>query len=272
MFKFLRALSLYSLLVVSLGLFVLNFFNPLLFSSVRDNAMGGIGRVVIFVDTGIGYVKDASKKIGYAFTIYQDNEALRRKQQDYDKLTVDLVILQDDISRLKEILKYNERYGTPDGMMARIVARSGGVYDYTFLLNRGTVDGVYEGQAIVANGAMIGYISDVYETTSRGVYITNINTAIPVKTDRGDRGIVFGDGPRSPVFLHEDNDSVFEVGDVVYSSGDGGAFPVGLLIGRIESIHGKDNMRITPQSSIHNLRFVYILRYHSQLYLHRGSQ
>jgi cell shape-determining protein MreC len=81
---------------------------------------------------------------------------------------------------------------------------------------------------------LVGRISGVGSRTSRVILVTDTSSRIPVTIQpSGQKAMLSGDNsPLPPLDFVEDDDEV-RPGDRVVTSGDGGVFPAGLLVGQV---------------------------------------
>lgn len=143
-----------------------------------------------------------------------------------------------------------------------VLADSGSPFRQSVLLNVGARDGIMDGWATMDGIGVVGRISGVGENTSRVILLTDASSRIPaIIQPSGQRIIVAGDNSAAPAieFL-EDSDAV-RPGHRVISSGDGGVFPAGLLIGQVAADpHGKLRVRLSADDQ--RLEFLRVLRHH----------
>ena len=106
-------------------------------------------------------------------------------------------------------------------------------YRQRFDLNRGLVDGVYVGQALIDAQGVVGQVVRVGPLTSEAVLITDADHAVPVSVNRnGVRTIAVGTGDSGRLRLpYLTNNADIVVGDLLISSGLGRRVP-GRLSGR----------------------------------------
>lgn len=259
--RFLRTVSLYALIMLSLGLFALSYLNPKLFDNIRFFILDVTAPVLVGFDRVYSKVETVPQTISNMVFVYKNNKALMEQLQDYNQKSIKISLYQQQIRHLQDTLNYTDQFGTPDGVLAKVVSRSGGAYDRTFTLDKGSVDGVFVGQVIIHHGYMAGYIVDVGNTISRAIFVTNINAHIPVMhAETQKRGLVMGDGAMAPKFIYADTVRDFAVGDVLVTSGDGGVFPQGLPVGKISAIHSLNNIRVTPFATRKDIQFMYIIK------------
>ena len=124
-------------------------------------------------------------------------------------------------------------------------------WDRVITLDRGTADGIHEGMPVVgslgavpehateasAAGGLIGQTMDVTAHSARVRLITDQNSGVAamVQSNRTE-GIVHGsiDGGLSLDFIS--HETTVKPGDVVITSGMGGIFPKGLLVGEVTKV------------------------------------
>lgn len=142
-----------------------------------------------------------------------------------------------------------------------VLADSGSPYRQSVLLNIGRRDGIIDGWAAMDGIGLVGRISGVAANTSRVLLLTDANSRVPaVIQPSGQRAMVAGDNsPRPLVDFIENRDSV-RPGDRVVSSGDGGVFPAGLLIGALEVDPG-GRLRVGLAADYERLEFLRVLRH-----------
>lgn len=144
-----------------------------------------------------------------------------------------------------------------------VLADSGSPFRQSVLLNVGARDGIVDGWATMDGIGLVGRISGVGQRTSRVILLTDSNSRVPVTVQpSGQRAILSGDnGELPPLEFLEDLDEV-RPGDQVFSSGDGGVFPAGLLVGSV--VLGNDKrLRVALAADYQRLEFLRVLRSHA---------
>ncbi|MEP2920557.1 rod shape-determining protein MreC [Sulfitobacter sp.] len=143
-----------------------------------------------------------------------------------------------------------------------VLADSGSPFRQSVLLNVGARDGLVEGWATMDGIGLVGRISGVGENTARVILLTDASSRIPaVIQPSGQRAIVAGDNSAAPPIDFLENPDLVRPGDRVISSGDGGIFPAGLLIGQIAADPG-GRLRVRLAADFERLEFLRVLRHH----------
>ncbi|MGC3938497.1 rod shape-determining protein MreC [Roseobacter sp. EG26] len=143
-----------------------------------------------------------------------------------------------------------------------VLADSGSPFRQSVLLNVGARDGVVDGWATMDGIGVVGRISGVAQNTARVILLTDASSRIPaIIQPSGQRVIVSGDNTSAPpIDFLEDSDLV-RPGHRVISSGDGGVFPAGLLIGQVAS-DPAGKLRVRLAADYQRLEFLRVLRHH----------
>jgi len=143
-----------------------------------------------------------------------------------------------------------------------VMADSGSPFRQSVLLNVGARDGIRDGWATMDGIGLVGRISGVGERTARVILVTDTNSRIPVTVQpSGQKAILSGDNsPLPPLEFIDDTDEV-RPGDRVVTSGDGGVFPAGLLVGQVVLSTDK-RLRVVLAADYQRLEFLRVLRSH----------
>lgn len=146
-----------------------------------------------------------------------------------------------------------------------VLADSGSPFRQSVLLNVGARDGLVDGWAAMDGIGLVGRISGVAQNTARVILLTDASSRIPATIQpSGQRAIVAGDNSSAPPVDFLENPDLVRPGDRVISSGDGGVFPAGLLIGQVAADPG-GRLRVRLAADYERLEFLRVLR-------HNGSE
>ncbi|MGI9245104.1 MAG: rod shape-determining protein MreC [Steroidobacteraceae bacterium] len=106
------------------------------------------------------------------------------------------------------------------------------------LLDRGAVDGVFRGQAVLDGEGIFGQVSQVNAATAEVVLISDAAHAIPVQSNRsGVRTIAVGTGDENKLVLpFVTTESDIKPGVLLLSSGMGGVFPPGYPVAQVTRV------------------------------------
>ncbi len=141
-----------------------------------------------------------------------------------------------------------------------VLADSGSPFRQSVLLNVGARDGIRDGWATMDGLGLVGRISGVGRSTSRVLLLTDSASRIPVTIQpSGQKALLAGDNFAAPPLDFLENADLVRPGDSVITSGDGGLFPAGLLVGQVAQ--GPDRrMRVRLAADYERLEFLRVLR------------
>ncbi|MCR9125802.1 MAG: rod shape-determining protein MreC [Rhodobacteraceae bacterium] len=143
-----------------------------------------------------------------------------------------------------------------------VMADSGSPFRQSVMLNVGQRDGIVDGWAAMDGIGLVGRISGVGRDTARVILLTDASSAIPATVQpSGQTALVTGDNSAAPLIDFIENADLVRPGDRVVSSGDGGVFPAGLLIGQV-AVDPGGRLRVRLSADFERLEFLRILRHH----------
>ena len=140
-----------------------------------------------------------------------------------------------------------------------IMADSGSPFYQSGVINIGIKDGIKNGSAAVDGLGLVGRISGIGQNVARVLFLTDISSAIPIKIKRNNqKGLLIGDNSPWPLLEFVEEKALINIGDRVFTSGDGNVFPSGILIGNI-FIDSRKKLRVKPIANFESLEFLRIL-------------
>ena len=227
------------LALVCVSLMILDFRDQHL-SRVRQGLSLLVYPVRVLVDAPFSAWNWVSSTFADRSRLIQENVSLKRERLSAEFRLQRLAALEMENARLRELLDSTERVGSR-ALIAEILAVDLDPYRQRFDLNRGLVDGVYVGQALLDARGVVGQVVRVGPLTSEAVLITDADHAVPVSVNRnGLRTIAVGTGDSGRLRLpYLTNSADIKIGDLLVSSGLGGVFPAGYPVGRVTSIQGR---------------------------------
>ena len=148
-----------------------------------------------------------------------------------------LATLEAENARLREMMGSSARV-SDRLMVAEILAVDLDPYRHRLVINRGGNDAVHMGQAMLDAGGIVGQITRVGPVSSEAILISDPDHAIPVQLNRnGLRTIALGTGDVSRIALpYLANNADIQEGDLLVTSGLGGAFPAGYPVARVTRV------------------------------------
>ena len=193
--------------------------------------------------------------------IHEQNQELRRELQQMKAWKEAAVQLEQQNAKLlaQNQVRLDPKLTSVSGV---VLADSGSPFRQSVLLNVGARDGIVDGWATMDGLGLVGRISGVGRATSRVMLLTDTASRVPVTIQpSGQRAILAGDNSKLPPLDFLENPDLIRPGDRVISSGDGGVFPAGLLVGQV--VQGPDRrLRVRLAADYERLDFLRVLRSH----------
>jgi rod shape-determining protein MreC len=178
-----------------------------------------------------------------------DNERLRQRIVELEAERNRLLEAEATNRRLKELLELRSRLPAA-GTTASVIARSASPWFRSFLLDKGSADGVRKGMAVLTPLGVLGRVIELTSQTAKVLLITDPNSGVDVVVQRTrGRGIVSGSLDNGPILKYVKHGEDVQVGDRLITSGLDGVFPKGILVGWVTSVR-KQSVGLFQQISV----------------------
>lgn len=205
--------------------------------AVRDTIGTALYPLRIAVDAPTRLWDWVSERTRSRNDLQRENEELRREQQVIRARLLTTNALEAENARLREML--DARAQVEDRVrVAEILAVDANPFRHSLIIDAGYGDGVYEGQAIVDQDGVVGQVIEAGPITSEALLISDPGHALPVEVNRnGLRTIAYGTGEFGKLSLPGlPNNADIRQGDLLVTSGLGGAFPSGYPVAVVTSV------------------------------------
>lgn len=178
----------------------------------------------------------ADTSVEYVTELEEENTQLKIENAQLRTFVQESGLLEEQIQFLS-LNNFRSLY-------ARIISRTLEGERDAFVLNRGSIDGVQEGLAVItASGVCIGVIDVVNDTTSTVRLLSDSNTQLSAVVQNGQKsqGIVTGSHQLSLEMTYIPLTDQVDVGNTVITSGVDALIPRGLVIGSVSSVSKNNN-------------------------------
>lgn len=233
-----------------------------------------VGAILSPLQTGFVWCKNQVSDFFAAFSNYDkvsaENEALREQILALEKQVDELEYVKDyKLQIYEELLAVTELGYEFEFASADVVSVSSDGWEGSLGINAGSAVGIEPGDVVVSGGALVGKVVEVglnWATVS-----TFVDPGVSVGAmilSTGDVGVTEGtidllsDGKCMLRYLNKDSD--VNRGDRVYTSGLGGVYPKGLLLGTISDLRYEDNglsldAVLIPSVDFRSLREIFVI-------------
>lgn len=179
--------------------------------------------------------------------LYGQFQSRRSLRHDNESLRETLLLQQADLQRLDTLAEENRRLRALfegaqslrfEYRFAELVQVDLDPFSHKVLIDRGSVDGVVAGQAVIDGSGVMGQVEDVHLHFSNVRLISDPNHALPVQINRtGLRTVAYGSGETGALNLpNVPRQADVREGDLVVTSGLGDRFPGGYPVARVSGI------------------------------------
>lgn len=210
-----------------------------------------LGYVVVPFQQGISkageWIANRSDELVQIRSLLEENERLK---EEVAALTEENTLLQQDkyeLNKLRELVGLDEQYGEYEKIGARIISRDSGNWYSSFIIDKGSNDGLADDMNVIAGGGLVGRITSVGPNWSRVTSIISDNSNVSAMTlATEDNLIVSGDlqlmaeGVITFSKLVDSKNAVAE-GDKIVTSNISDKYLPNILIGYIHTLNRDAN-------------------------------
>ncbi len=197
-------------------------------------------------------------------------------RSEIDRLRSDNDALRKAVADLEEARLENERLKTLVGFIdardlenesvgARVIARPTNSWEAVITIDRGTADGVDNGMPVLGPQGLLGQTVEVTEHSARVRLIADQRSGVAamIQATRAE-GVVWGSLAGSLRMDYVSRETTVVPGDLVLTSGMGGVYPKGLLIGEVTEIDTPENalfprIAVRPSARLDGIEEVIVL-------------
>ena len=208
-------------------------------------------------------LSESAERLTSQQQLLEENRRLTNRVVQMSERLQRFEILQSENAQLRKLLDGPVKTGMRK-MVAELMAVDNNPFRHQVLVNKGAIDGVFEGQSVLDDRGIVGQVMEVGSTNSRVLLISDLTHAIPVRSLRNNiRFIASGSGSLEELYLEHVPHSVdVKVGDLLVSSGLGDVFPEGYPVARVKTVvrdESRPFARVTAQPLARHDRLRYML-------------
>lgn len=240
--------------------------------TLLGNALGVIAAPLrTGVSTAALWIQDLYNRSASYDALVEENQRLKEENAKLQQEAREGVSDSKENEILREALGLREKYTDFQYELATILSRSATSWESTMTLSKGSIHEVEAGCCVVdALGNLVGVVSEV------GVNWCSVTTLLDPELEMGalifrtdSAAIVEGDFGLMPegrlkLSYLPDNDQLIS-GDVVLTSGKGGVYPSGLMVGTVEEVRIEESGMsryavLSPAADLNSLTKVFIIK------------
>ena len=201
----------------------------------------------------------------------KENEKLKEQVDELAAKNNNLSQQQEEVERLRALYELDQEYSEYEKIGAQVIGKDSGNWYDTFIINRGTEDGVEVDMNVIADGGLVGIVTNTGKdwATVRSIIDDSSNVSASV-TSISQNCIVTGDlqmmdeGKIRFIQLTDKENQVQE-GDKVVTSSVSSKFLKGILIGYVSEVEDDANNltktgTIIPAVDFENIQEVLVIK------------
>ena len=200
-------------------------------------------KLVMPVQNGMTYLKN---KIQGNSTFFEnidnlklENEMLKKENAELKEQLQELSIIKAENATLREYADITDKYIEYNTVPAYVINKDISNLSYIIVINVGKDDGIKENMPVISGDGLVGYIISASDKTAKVQTIVDPATNVSGITASSrdivvTKGILNSDSTVKMTYIPTDTELV--LGDNIETSGMGGIYPKGILIGKIKEI------------------------------------
>lgn len=225
-------------------------------AGAAENLVGAAAEPGQTAASGVGgWLQGLFSYFGSVKSLRAENEALKQENVALDKQVRDTEGLTQENQELRAMLNLMKTESKLDLVAAQVIAKDPSNWYSSFTINKGSNDGILKNQPVLtANKELIGQVYKVGSNWAEIITILDPDSGVGSMIERSkDLGVVEGDtallqqGLCRIGYLARDTD--IKIGDYIETSGMGGVYPKGLLIGTVLEI-GEDHTNMSKYATV----------------------
>lgn len=229
----------------------------IIFSSVtKEVSSGPVGKVAGAV---ILPMQKGLNRIGSALNLRADNLASKKElQEENSQLKEQIADLEEQLSRvsleqyelesLRELYKLDQSYDQYNKVAANVVGKETGNWFSTFLIDKGSKDGIEIGDNVIADGGLVGIVTDTGNNYAKiRAIIDDTSNVSATNLSTSDNCIVNGslrtmnERQQLEVSDMRDKDNKAKAGDQLVTSSISDRYLPGIPIGYLTEVNEDSN-------------------------------
>lgn len=174
-------------------------------------------------------------------TVHEQNRMLRNEVEQLRVQNLEASEALAENERLRTLLGYRQMMTQFDMVGARVIGRDSATWSSVIIIDRGQKDGVNTDMTVVTEKGLVGHILEAGWNTSKVQLILDPRSSVGTIVQRAESrvaGIVQGDldNPTMPQMVNIPKNADVVEGDVIVTSGFGGTYPKGIVVGIVSSL------------------------------------
>lgn len=222
-------------------------------SNVKINnlsyAQGVLNFFVMPIQNGLTYFKNWAFGNNEFFTdiskLKEENEKLKEENSALQQSLREFEIIKSENTTLKEYVNLKDKYTEYTTVPAYVINKDISNYNDTIIINVGTKDGVEVNMTVISDKGLVGHIISVTDETAKVQTIVDTSSSISCTLTSSRDNIIAKGTLEGKTLLRATfipTEATIMQGDTVETSGLGGIYPKGILVGTVNKVINTQNV------------------------------
>ena len=255
--------SLLGLIFFSIIFLILGSFNFKVVDLVKISIKEIVYRSSFIVSGPEKIIQKSLNNISSHFNYYDDYQKTKYRLGQFESKDLSNQILILENIKYKQLV--DDYFIKDNEIFAKVLIDKSSPFLRSVVLNKGSKNNIKLGMAVLDEDYLVGKVVEVNFFTSRVLLLSDINSKIPVSISPGEvQAIMSGDGKQDGMLQYiKDSDlKESEKEMIVTTSGAGGLFKSGILIGKIlkeDIVSLASDLRVNLYKDFTQLKYVKVI-------------
>lgn len=232
-----------------------------------------VSKVIDVLSVPFKYLENKWEIFWKSDSIYDDYQTLKKEKELSLAQNNKINELEKENEKLRELLEIKDSILGYEGINATVIYRNVSNWIDIIVIDKGKKDGIDNNMAVMINGGLIGYISDVSNYTSTVTLLTNpnminkISIRIEVADNKYAYGLLSSYDAENNLYVIEGISEYYDipVSSKVTTTGLTEKFPGGIMIGNVKSINTDvydltKVVMVEPSIDLNDITYVTVLK------------
>ncbi len=226
-----------------------------------------------FFQMPITSLGNITERIASFWHTQEENDAYRKELELIALYQAKLEETYREIEDLKDLADLKSTYSQYELISAKIASRSTDSFNHSLNINVGSSEGVAINDAVISSRGLMGKVVDVTSHEATVLLLTTetslnkVSVKIQIDEAKTAEAILERYDPNAQAYILQllDTQSSITEGMKVISSGIGGSFPSGLLVGEVSKVESLSNaiglrIEVDPAVDFYNIDYVAVVK------------
>lgn len=206
-------------------------------TSISRVALNPFVAIQTWISTRFQAIQDFIQSPSDVSRLRQDNANLQAEVARLQAQVIDLQQQVQEVQMLSTLLGFVRAHPENEYVSAAVIGVDTSPFLRYVIINRGSDDGLRRGMPVVTHQGLVGRIASVLPNAARVQLITDAGSTVNVLLQKSGAEATLNGSLTGDITLQSiPQDAKVDVGDVIITSGLGGAYPSDLIVGQVSGV------------------------------------